>query len=64
MGKVLKDLALALVNATLILVAVCLFLAWQLSRTVEGLLANAAGQLQVVEPLRARMAETRAELAG
>ncbi|MGR3617376.1 MAG: hypothetical protein ACU0BB_15245 [Paracoccaceae bacterium] len=51
MGKTIRDLLLALVNATLILLAVCLFLGWKLSQTVEDVTDNLKGALISVTPL-------------
>ncbi len=64
MLRVLKDLFFALLNATLILIALCLFLAWQLSNRVHDLTAAFASNLQIVEPLQQEMQDTRTELAG
>ncbi len=64
MGKVIKDLFLALLNATLILVAVCLFLGWKLMSTVDGVVSNAAANLEVLRPLREEVAGMREEVQG
>ena len=64
MLKALKDLALALVNATLILIAVCLFLAWKLADTVDHATSNFAQNLISVEPLREDIQGAAAELAA
>jgi hypothetical protein len=64
MLKLLKDLALALVNATLLLVAACLFLAWQLSLRVDGVAASFAENLQLVAPLRGDVQAMTSEIAG
>ena len=45
MAKTLKDLALALLNATLLLIALCLFLAWQVASKVDGMI----GRVKMVE---------------
>lgn len=52
MAKTLKDLVLALINATLILIALCLFLAWKTSATLNGLVGEFASQIEIVGPLR------------
>ena len=62
--KTVKDLLIAMINATLILVALCLFLLWQLSRTGERVVASFAQNLQIVEPLEMRVADLRNEVAG
>ena len=64
MAKIIKDLALALVNATLVLIAVCLFLAWRLGATVEGMTATFAQHLELLAPLRAEVATMTGEIAG
>ncbi|WP_146345104.1 hypothetical protein [Falsiphaeobacter marinintestinus] len=64
MAKTLKDLALALLNATLILVAVCLFLGWKLSSTVDGVLTGFASKIQIVGPMRDDVKMMTAELSA
>lgn len=49
--KTVKNLLLAMVNATLILVALCLFLFWQVSNTAERIAGNFASNLDVLEPV-------------
>ncbi len=64
MAKTLKDLFLALLNATLILVALCLFLGWKLASSVENVTTDFAETLQVVTPLRDEAQGIRGELAA
>lgn len=64
MGKVLKDLLLAMINATLILVALCLFLAWKLSAATGDIVDGFTDSLQIVHPLQQEVAGTREELQG
>lgn len=64
MAKTLKDLALALINATLILIALCLFLAWKTSTTIDGMIATFARNLEVVAPLRGDVQAMTGELAA
>lgn len=68
LARALRDLALALVNATLILVAACLFLAWQTAATVERVgvrMAEAATeQVARLDPLVDEIAMARSEIAG
>lgn len=64
MAKTLKDLALALLNATLILVAVCLFLGWKLSSTVNGVLTDFASNIQIVGPMRDDVQTMTAEVSA
>ena len=61
--KVLKDLLLALINATLILVAICLFFLWRLSDTAERVVSSFAQNLQIVQPLENKVGELRNEVA-
>lgn len=51
MARTLKNLALALLNATLILLALCLFLAWKAASTLNDIAGNFAASLEIVEPL-------------
>jgi uncharacterized membrane protein len=64
MKKTLKDLLLALLNATLILVALCLFLLWQLSGTAERVVAEFAQNLQIVKPVEERVVALHEEVSG
>lgn len=62
--KTLKDLVLALINATLILVALCLFLAWQLMSTVDGITDRLTESIRIFAPVRDEVAGLRAEVSG
>ncbi|MBV1896370.1 MAG: hypothetical protein KUG70_07920 [Rhodobacteraceae bacterium] len=64
MLKVLKDLCLALLNATLILLALCLFLAWKVANTADNVASNFASNLVVVEPLKAELQAMTGELVN
>lgn len=64
MLKALKDLAVALINATLILIAICLFLAWKLTDTVDQTASNFAQNLIRVEPLREDIQRATIELTA
>jgi septal ring factor EnvC (AmiA/AmiB activator) len=64
MAKTLKDLLLALLNATLILVALCLFLALSVVNRAHSLTATFAQNLQVLGPLQESVQQTGAELAA
>lgn len=63
-GRTIGNLLLALINATLILVALCLFLGWQLSRQVETITGNVAQNLTQVEGLRSEVSAMTAEMAA
>ncbi|WP_299910213.1 hypothetical protein [uncultured Paracoccus sp.] len=64
----LRNLILALLNATLILVALCLWLAWRLTSEVHAVTADVAGELAQnlvpVQPLRDEVAALTGEVAG
>ncbi|MEQ9694039.1 hypothetical protein [Shimia sp. SDUM112013] len=62
--KVIKDLLLALINATLLLAAVCLFFLWQVSNTVERAAGAFAAQLNVLEPVSTELGNLTAEVAA
>ncbi len=64
MGKVIKDLLLAMLNATLILVALCLFLGLTVVNRANDLTASFAQNLQIVDPLTQELQETRSEVAA
>ncbi len=64
MAKTLKDLLIALLNATLILVALCLFLGWKLASTVEGITTVFEEKLEIVAPLKDEIRGVRGELAA
>ncbi|WP_353471124.1 hypothetical protein PVT71_07200 [Salipiger sp. H15] len=63
-GKTIKDLLLALLNATLILVALCLFLALQLSHRVEEITGSFARNLVSLDPLRTEIGTMTSEVTG
>lgn len=64
MARTLKNLLLALLNATLILVALCLFLGWKLASTVEDVTTIFAEKVQIVAPLRSEIQSARGELSA
>jgi len=64
MAKTLKDLFLAALNATLILIALCLVLLILLVNKADSLTATFAEHLNVVSPLRDSIQETGTEIAG
>ncbi|WP_170427940.1 hypothetical protein [Ruegeria arenilitoris] len=64
MAKTLKDLLLALLNATLILVALCLFLGWKLAATVDDITGKFAEKVQIVAPLKEEVQGVRGELTA
>ncbi|WP_170414204.1 hypothetical protein [Ruegeria atlantica] len=64
MAKTLKDLLLALLNATLILIALCLFLGWKLAATVDDVTTKFAEKVQIVAPLKEDVQGVRGELTA
>ncbi|MFV0334391.1 MAG: hypothetical protein ACK5JR_10025 [Tropicimonas sp.] len=62
--RALRDLALALLNATLILVALCLFLALRLADRVDAIAETAAQGLVSVAPLHEDMQGMTREVAA
>lgn len=62
--KTVKDLFLAMLNATLILVALCLFLLLQLSGTVERVTTGFAQNLVVLTPVADRIQNLSNEVAA
>lgn len=64
MAKTLKDLLLALLNATLILLALCLFLGWKLAASVESVTERFSDTVETLAPLRTEAQSIRGELAA
>ena len=64
LGRTLWTLFLACLNATLILVALCLWLAWQVTSTVEDVSANIATSMAEIEPLGGELREISGALTG
>lgn len=64
MTRPLIDLAKALLNATQILLALCLFLGWKLMAATEGVTANAAAIADRVTPLHSAVASLQEEIAS
>ncbi len=62
--KTVKNLLVAMINATLILVAICLFFLWRLSDTAERVVASFAQNLQIVQPLETKVDGLRTEVAS
>ncbi|PRY23668.1 hypothetical protein CLV78_104159 [Aliiruegeria haliotis] len=62
--RVLRDLLLAMLNATLILIAICLFLGLRLAHTVDGLTETFADNLISAEPLRDDVQGMTGEIAA
>ncbi|ROU03331.1 hypothetical protein [Histidinibacterium lentulum] len=64
LGRTAKNLFLALLNATLILLALCLWLAWNVLSTAERVSEQMAVAAGTVTPLREGIEALTAEIAG
>ncbi len=64
LGRTIGNLLLALINATLILVAICLYFAWQLAQEVEAVTGHVGQNLTQVEGLRSEISAMTAEMAA
>ncbi|UWQ85171.1 hypothetical protein [Leisingera caerulea] len=64
MTRTVTDLAKALLNATLILLALYLFLGWRLMAAASAVTANAAEITSRVEPLHTAITGLQGEIAG
>ena len=60
----IKTLLLALLNATLLLVALCLFLALQLGNRIEDITSDFATNLVTIDPLRQELDAITSEVVG
>lgn len=60
--KTLKNLIVAMINATVLLIALCLFLAWQLSRSAENVVATFSQNIDVLAPVSAELRGLRDDL--
>ena len=63
-GRTLWNLCLALLNATLILVAICRFLGWRLASTVEGISETFANTILQARPIRDDFQALQLEVSG
>ncbi|MEX0339988.1 MAG: hypothetical protein AB3N11_13225 [Arenibacterium sp.] len=61
---VFKDILLALLNATLILIALCLWLAWQLGDTISAATTEFSERVANVKPLRGDVQSMTAQVAA
>ena len=64
MLKIIKDLALAMINATLILILLGLFLVWRINVTANTLTESFAQNIQVLKPVQDDVKDMTAELAA
>ena len=63
-GRSFGNLILALLNATLILTALCLWLSWKAFSAVEGVSSNLENAAEKVVPLRSDVAALATEIAS
>lgn len=63
-GTTAKNLLLALINATLILVIICLWMAWKVLDAAEGVSVQLNQATEAVLPLRGDIAALTAEIAA
>lgn len=64
MTKTIYDLIKAMINATLILLALCLFLGWKLMASVDSVTDKVTEAIAHVTPVQDRIQNLRAEVAG
>ena len=64
MLKALKNLMIAMINATLILVVLSLFLAWKVTNKADQIASNFARSLVTVAPIRDDIQAATTELAA
>lgn len=64
MLKILKDIGMAMINATLILIVVALLLAWKVTGTADRIVSDFARNLVTIEPLRQDVQGATDELAA
>ncbi|PCJ09350.1 MAG: hypothetical protein COB16_03985 [Rhodobacteraceae bacterium] len=64
MKKLILDLLKAMINATLLLLALCLFLGWKLMSSVENVTSKVTAAVVQIAPIQDRVQELRLEVAG
>ncbi|WIY24287.1 hypothetical protein [Parasedimentitalea psychrophila] len=64
MTKTILDLFKAMINATLLLLALCLFLGWMLMSSVQDVTAKLTDAIAQVAPVQHRIEGLRLEIAG
>jgi len=62
--RALRNLGLALLNATLALVALCLWLGWELASTVKSITSDFSANLVSIDPVRDEIRDQTGELAA
>lgn len=64
LGRTIVNLLLAMLNATLIIVAVCLYLEFRVLKEIDGITATFSENLIKIEPLRASVDKLSNEASG
>ncbi|MEM0946822.1 MAG: hypothetical protein AAGK37_05420 [Pseudomonadota bacterium] len=64
LGRTLWNLFLALFNATLILLALCLFLGWKVAEATNGIAAEVANRLAEFSPVRDELRSLADDIEG
>jgi len=64
MKQTIYDLLKAMINATLILLALCLFLGWKLMSSVQDVTVRVTEAVLQVTPVQDRIQDLRLEVAG
>jgi len=64
MTKVILDLFKAMINATLLLLALCLFLGWQLMSSVQTVTGKVTQAVVQISPVQDRLQELKLEISG
>jgi chromosome segregation ATPase len=64
LGRTLRNLLIACINATLILIAICLFLGWKMASTINEIPQKFASSVEEILPIRDDLQDIRAEVAG
>lgn len=64
MKKLILDLLKAMINATLLLLALCLFLGWKLMSSVQYVTTKVTEAVVQIAPVQDRVQELRLEVAG
>lgn len=64
MKKLILDLLKAMINATLLLLALCLFLGWKLMGTVQDVTGKVTAAVVQITPVQDRIQDLRLEVAG
>ncbi|AZV78534.1 hypothetical protein EBB79_12045 [Parasedimentitalea marina] len=64
MRHTILDLLKAMINATLLLLALCLYLGWMLVSTIQDVTGDVTEAIAQVTPVQARIQDLQSEVAG